>query len=254
MAPEVGQWLREARLRGGIELIEAEQATKIRVRYLRAMEDERWELLPAPAYARGFLRAYARFLGLDDEALVREYGRHNEPAGEATPPAEPVVAKRGGIGRPRVNRSRAIVAGLVATATLGVLYVLGLTSGSGQRGRHAGPGAGAKTAAAPPATTSTTTTPRPTEVSLRLQSTGTVWVCLVDERGRALINGLTLGAGEARGPFRARRFKATLGTGYVRLEVDNKPIAVPRVAEPLGYQITSRGVSQLGPSSRPTCT
>src|SRR5206468_3577091 len=97
-------------------------------------------------------------------------------------------------GRPRLKQSRAIVAGLLAAAALGVLYVLGLTSGSGQRGRHAGHGAGAKTAAAPPATTSTTTTTRPTEVSLRLQSTGTVWVCLVDERGRALINGLTLGA------------------------------------------------------------
>jgi cytoskeletal protein RodZ len=70
---EIGNSLREARLRHGIDLVDAESATKIRSKYLRALEDERFELLPAPTYVRGFLRAYADFLGLDGQLYVDEY-------------------------------------------------------------------------------------------------------------------------------------------------------------------------------------
>ena len=66
MAPRVGQVLREARSERGIKLSEVERVTKIREKFLLAMEEERWEALPAPVYARSFLSAYARFLGLDD--------------------------------------------------------------------------------------------------------------------------------------------------------------------------------------------
>ena len=122
--------------------------------------------------------------------------------------------------------------------------------GAGGEGR----GAGTQTGEASATITSTGESPsRPSEVSLELTSPGTVWVCLVDERGRALVNGVTLTAGEARGPFQARAFKVTFGNGEVRMEVDNKPFGVPQVAEPLGYEIASRGVSQLASSSRPTC-
>ena len=70
---EIGTSLREARLRHGFELGEAEQATKIRMKYLRALEDERFEVLPAQTYVKGFLRSYADFLGLDGQIYVDEY-------------------------------------------------------------------------------------------------------------------------------------------------------------------------------------
>src|SRR4030095_13037375 len=81
MATRIGQALREARLERGIELSEVERVTKIRVKFLRAMEEERWEELPEPVYARGFLSAYARYLDLDDGPLVEEYRRGVESAG-----------------------------------------------------------------------------------------------------------------------------------------------------------------------------
>jgi hypothetical protein len=70
---EIGNSLREARLRQGLDLNDAEQATKIRTKYLGALEDERFELLPAQTYVKGFLRSYAEFLGLDGQIYVDEY-------------------------------------------------------------------------------------------------------------------------------------------------------------------------------------
>ena len=86
---EIGTSLREARLRQGIELVEAEQATKIRAKYLRALEDERFELLPAQTYVKGFLRSYADYLGLDGQLYVDEYNSryHRRRGSDAAHPA-----------------------------------------------------------------------------------------------------------------------------------------------------------------------
>jgi cytoskeleton protein RodZ len=70
---EIGNSLREARLRRGIEIVQAEQVTKIRGKYLRALEEERFEQLPAETYIKGFLRTYADYLGLDGQLYVDEY-------------------------------------------------------------------------------------------------------------------------------------------------------------------------------------
>jgi cytoskeleton protein RodZ len=70
---EIGNSLREARLRQGLDLAEIEQATKIRSRYLRALEEEQFELLPAQTYVKGFLKAYADQLGLDGDLYVEEF-------------------------------------------------------------------------------------------------------------------------------------------------------------------------------------
>jgi cytoskeleton protein RodZ len=70
---EIGNSLREARLRQGLDLAEIEQATKIRSRYLRALEEEQFEVLPAQTYVKGFLKAYADQLGLDGDLYVEEF-------------------------------------------------------------------------------------------------------------------------------------------------------------------------------------
>jgi helix-turn-helix protein len=70
---EIGNSLREARLRRGVEFGQAEIATKIRGKYLRALEEERFELLPAQTYVKGFLRTYAEYLGLDGQLYVDEF-------------------------------------------------------------------------------------------------------------------------------------------------------------------------------------
>src|SRR3954469_17913117 len=82
---EIGSSLREARLRQGLDLPEVEQATKIRGKYLRALEDEQFDVLPAQTYVKGFLRNYAEYLGLDGQLYVDEFnsryvvGEEHEP-------------------------------------------------------------------------------------------------------------------------------------------------------------------------------
>ena len=70
---EIGNSLREARVRRGIEFAQAEQATKIRSKYLRSLEEEHFELLPSETYVKGFLRTYADYLGLDGQLYVDEF-------------------------------------------------------------------------------------------------------------------------------------------------------------------------------------
>jgi hypothetical protein len=70
---EIGSSLREARLRQHLDFPEAEQATKIRAKYLRALEDEQFDQLPSQTYVKGFLRSYAQYLGLEGQLFVDEY-------------------------------------------------------------------------------------------------------------------------------------------------------------------------------------
>jgi cytoskeleton protein RodZ len=73
MGAPIGISLREARVNRGIEVEDAESATKIRGRYLRALEDEEWDVLPGGAYTRAFIRTYGDFLGLDGDRLADRY-------------------------------------------------------------------------------------------------------------------------------------------------------------------------------------
>ncbi len=70
---EIGNSLREARTRKGLDFPELEQGTKIRAKYLRALEDESFDTLPSATYVKGFLRTYADHLGLDGQLYVDEY-------------------------------------------------------------------------------------------------------------------------------------------------------------------------------------
>ena len=70
---EIGNSLREARERQGLGYPEIELATKIRAKYIRALEEEDFTAIPGDAYIRGFLRTYADYLGLDSDVYVDEY-------------------------------------------------------------------------------------------------------------------------------------------------------------------------------------
>ena len=67
---EIGGSLREARLKRNLTPADVQKAIRIRDRYLQALEEERWELLPGDAYVKGFLRTYADYLGLDGNLYV----------------------------------------------------------------------------------------------------------------------------------------------------------------------------------------
>jgi len=252
----IGESLRQTRTGRGLTLVEASEATKIRVRYLRALEAEQWDVMPAPAYARGFLRTYADYLGLDGEALAEEFRRTVEPPLPETRAPERSAPMLGIGGRRPIGWGA--VAALAVVAVVGIIFVLGVTGGSGG-------GEGGRTANGPKqahhrhhhggdrGASKPKPNPTPTEASIELHPTGTVWVCLVDQSGKPLVNGETLSAGQSRGPFRGPGFEVNLGNGAVQIRADGRDVGVPDSPNPLGYRVSPDGVSALGPTSRPTC-
>src|SRR6476660_10462456 len=92
---DIGTTLREARMRARIDMTEVEARTKIRAKYLRAIENEEWDLLPGPVYVKSFLRTYGHFLGVDSRLLVDEFKRRYErPAEQDLRPLSSLIRDR----------------------------------------------------------------------------------------------------------------------------------------------------------------
>jgi hypothetical protein len=198
-----------------MDIKEAEERTKIRTRYLRALEAEDWEVLPAPAYVRGFLRTYGQILGLDGGALADRYRRSfEEPAAAAVAPPEPVLRNRGGSGSRPPTRNGWIAAIAVAVLVLvAILAVIGLTSdgdeepapikSAGKQDGKDGGGDGGKDEREP--------------IDVRLEPLTTVRVCLVGG-GEPLIDSQVLAAGGTEEFGGEKRYRLDLvGGGTVRL-------------------------------------
>jgi cytoskeletal protein RodZ len=118
---EIGNSLREARVRQALEFPEIEQATKIRGKYLRALEDENFEQLPGQTYVKGFLRTYADYLGLEGQLYVDEYNSRYVTGAEEEPP----IRYRGGSAMPGSTRlmSSAVVIALTAIGLATALVI-----------------------------------------------------------------------------------------------------------------------------------
>jgi cytoskeletal protein RodZ len=95
---DIGSSLREARGRRGLSPTDVHKAIRIRERYLTALEDERWELLPGDAYTKGFLRTYAEFLGLDGQLYVDEFNARFAAHEDEPFAPEPLGGRRGATG------------------------------------------------------------------------------------------------------------------------------------------------------------
>jgi cytoskeleton protein RodZ len=122
---EIGNSLREARLRQGFELPRVEADTKIRAKYLRALEEERFEVLPGDTYVKGFLRTYAEYLGLDGQLYVDEY--NSRFAREEEFPVQSPAARRP---RPRRVESNFVVVALAGIVAVTILVVVAWKFGS----------------------------------------------------------------------------------------------------------------------------
>ncbi len=251
--PDIGESLREARMRARIDIAEIEAQTKIRAKYLRALENEEWDLLPGPTYVKSFLRTYAEALDLDAKLLVDEYKLRHERLSEVE--LQPINAAAPGRERRRPTPVlppwffvAVIVAGLVFA-----LYLLG--SGDDEPNSAA-------TTPSPPANTTTTErpaaitpppAPRPTRVRLRIDATGQVNVCL-KAGDRTLVNGQTYEAGQRTPTFASKRFRLTLGNNSARLRINGKTRGVKASADPIGLEITpERGRQPLSEKERPLC-
>jgi cytoskeleton protein RodZ len=259
--PEIGETLREARMRRRIDMTEVETATKIRGKYLRALENEEWDLLPGPTFVKSFLRTYAEYLGLDARLLVEEYRqRYERPAPQDL---TPFSAARRGPGRPG-RRRRARLAAMGPLVTVAVL-VVGLLAALWALGTL---GTDEET---PTPTTQAQRTPTPTpkpkkkresrtpaaprEVRLRLVATGPVYVCLVNASGRQVIDEQTLETGARTDVYKSRWFRTNFGNDNVRMLVDGKSFSVAASPDPIGYELRpGRQPRRLSASARPDCS
>src|SRR3954447_10868765 len=120
--PDIGETLREARMRRRIDMAEGEAATKIRAKYLRALENEEWNLLPGPTFVKSFLRTYAEYLELDARSLVDDYKQRYEPPPHAA--GGRFAGLAGTRPRPRPRRRSRASFGPAAVVLAGLVLVL----------------------------------------------------------------------------------------------------------------------------------
>ncbi len=258
--PEIGETLREARMRRRIDMTEVETATKIRAKYLRALENEEWDLLPGPTFVKTFLRTYADYLELDSRLLVEEYRqRYERPS---TQDLTPFAASRGRRGRRRrvAALGPVLVMGAGVVLLLAIFYVLG-RFGDGDDGgepnqvQETPPQATAEPRERSERSDRDEPERRPRRVNLRLVASGDVYVCLIDARGRQVIDEETLTAGTRTRVFRSQSFRANFGNSGVRMLVGDRSYRVAESSDPIGYAITpGRAPRRLSGAARPDCS
>jgi cytoskeletal protein RodZ len=132
---EIGHSLREARERQGLGYPEIELATKIRAKYIRALEEEDFTSIPGDAYIRGFLRTYAEYLGLDGDVYVDEYASRFITSWRDELPPRP--ERRRIRTRERPVERRAVLIVLAGIAVIAVLVFVAFRGSSPHK-----PGAG----------------------------------------------------------------------------------------------------------------
>jgi len=249
--PDIGESLREARMRARVDVSEIEAQTKIRAKYLRALENEEWDLLPGPTYVKSFLRTYAEALDLDAKLLVDEYKLRHEHLSEVE--LQPISPAAPGRERRRQGPviPRGLVIALLFAGLIFALFLLGQCNGEPEQ-----PAQRREPSAVPPPPPPPAANPRPAaprRVRLRIEATGAVYVCL-KAGDRTLVDERTLQAGESTETFKSRRFRLTLGNNSVLLRINGRAREVAPSDEPIGLEITpTRGRRPLSASERPSC-
>lgn len=182
----IGERLIEARDTRGLTLEDAERDTRISRRYLQALEDERFDIIPAPVYARGFLRSYSQYLGLETAPLLARFPQDSPTPGPASAgpssqadrsgrgpsalfgsrvPEEPMIGvdigvaippRRIGAGPVSVARTGVIAAVAVGVTALVVVLALVIADLGGGNGEEAATPAPAAATPTPEATTAAT--------------------------------------------------------------------------------------------------
>ncbi len=236
---DIGSSLREARLRQELDFPALEERTKIRPKYLRALEDERFDILPAPTYVKGFLRSYAEALGLDGQPFVDEYNSRF-----AVGEDELVVRATRRVAAPRrdrqVRESRMAVVALLAIAILTALVIAAWRFGGPEEQAVPGLASPGASVARPPAQLA---------FAVRARD-GASWMMVRagSENGRLLYSG-TLERGQRWAPersFRGNRLWVTL------TRPDNVVIRLRGAAQELpsgnSFVVTARQIAPASPS------
>jgi cytoskeleton protein RodZ len=246
--PGIGDTLREARMRQQLDIADVESRTKIRAKYLRALENEEFGLLPGSTFVKTFLRTYADLLGLDSHRLVEEYRTRHEPEDEleaqhlGPPAATRDLERRGGMGPPGPGT---VVLGVVI-AVIALLLVLGLTGGEEDGAEQA-----ARTETEPrrPARQRTEAQPPPPRrVNLRVAPSVETYLCVDTGAGTDVVYEGIL---ESPRNFRGRRLRVNLGKTSVEMTANGEPVEIEQGPNPAGFEFTPRGMRSLPLGERP---
>jgi hypothetical protein len=258
--PEIGATLREARMRARIDVSEIEAQTKIRAKYLRALENEEWDLLPGPTFVKSFLRTYADALGLDSKALLEQYRLSHERLTEVElqPIMPPSRRDRERAARPRPGGGPLFLTAVVVFVVVIALAIYGIIAGGGSNK--------ANNAAAPPTahvshrshrhrTTASASPGRAhtSVVELQIKATGPVWVCLLARGNRTLINGVILTPANPVQTYRSSRFAVTLGNSAAALRLNGQPLVIPPSSTPISFSLSASGRHTLSGTQLPHC-
>jgi cytoskeletal protein RodZ len=276
---EIGSTLREARMRARIDISEVEIRTKIRAKYLRALENEEWDLLPGPVYVKSFLKTYGDFLGLDSRLLVDEFKRRYERPSDHEARLMATTARERDRRRSQPSRMSSMLFSprsviVVALAVIVVaLWLIGnqtsknstngtvptpqsTTGGSGKHraggaGTHAGGGSQRGATTTNTGTTRTQTTPVVKNATLRLVPTSNVWICVENQAGKPLMAARDYAAGESIPTLTARQMLITLGNTSVTMTADGKPYPLSGGAV-TSLRVTPQGVTTSATAAK--CT
>jgi cytoskeletal protein RodZ len=236
-------------MRQKIDIAEVEAATKIRAKYLRALENEEFGLLPGTTFVKTFMRTYAEYLGLDAQLLIEEYRVDYEPRGEGDQPMVSRPSRRQQERRrpPRAQRGppgpgTAIV--VVMVVVVAILAILGLTGGGDDKGPKS------------PTTATTAKTkkerqrerqqararrrrqakPTPTSVRLHVVPTEATYLCVDRGAGTPVVYQATTSDSQT---FHGKRLRLNIGNAAtVRVFNNGKRVALPPGATIIGYQFT----------------
>jgi cytoskeletal protein RodZ len=236
---EIGNSLREARTRKGLDFPELEQGTKIRAKYLRALEDEAFETLPSATYVKGFLRTYADYLGLDGQLYVDEY---NVRYGSGDEVLERRVRTSVNVRRPHVRRRR-LESRLVWLTLLGIAIVTALVIAAWRFGgtEHQNPPPGLPDAQTP--------VKRSTGLVIRAVGGNTLLIVRSgSESGRQVWNG-TLTAGSRQIFGTGKRLWVYIGSPEnVRMRLNGRGVLVGG-SKPRSLIVTSGDIVPAGPGT-----
>jgi Helix-turn-helix domain/RodZ C-terminal domain len=239
---EIGSSLRQARERRCLELGDIERVTRIRCRYLKALEDERFELIPGLVYAKGFLRTYADYLGLDADRFVDEL-RARLPAEEED--EAPLASTPVPVGRRRRIPASTPLVGLVVVIVAGVIvWVIGSTNGPKQPAAPAAATSAAQGAALGTKHVAHKRRLAPELATLVLRATnGRCWIeaHAASRTGKQLYFS-TLEQGRSLRLTRKRIWIRLGAPSALSTTLNGKVVALPRTSSPVDLVVTPQGV------------
>ncbi|HEV2771618.1 MAG TPA: helix-turn-helix domain-containing protein [Thermoleophilaceae bacterium] len=254
--PGIGETLREARIRPQVDIGEVERATKIRAKYLRALENEEFDLLPGPTFVRSFLKTYAEHLGLDARVIVEEFRASSEglPDEDPTPAFRRPPSRREPMRYERRPPATGLLVGGGIAAVLVLFLVLGLTSGDGEPEQGGG---GGEQAVQPEAgerrerreRRSRERRARPTSVKLKISPVEPTYVCVDREEGEAPIYEGSLTSPRS---FRGRRLRLNLGRPSAEVRVNGDEVDLGTETMSVGFSFApGKGPRRIPSGQRP---